>query len=243
MTSTVASVLAFASIPALAVMLGGSAAAFRTPSATVRSAVQHLAAGIVFAALAVELLPEVIHRRLPLITVLGFGVGVAVMLGLKSFSSRWENLEGAATAGALPIGLLVASGVDIAIDGLLIGIGFVAGERQGVLLTLALTLEVLFLGVASAAALGGSAGSRGRILAVSSVFAILLLAGAGAGAAFLSGASPVVIDAVLSFGVAALLYLVTEELLVEAHEVPETPVLTSMFFLGFITLLVIDMLL
>ena len=31
--------------------------------------------------------------------------------------------------------------------------------------------------------------------------------------------------------------------MVEAHEVPETPLLTSMFFLGFITLLVVEMLL
>jgi ZIP family zinc transporter len=30
----------------------------------------------------------------------------------------------------------------------------------------------------------------------------------------------------------ALLYLVTEELLVEAYEVPETPLSTAMFFIG-----------
>ena len=38
-----------------------------------------------------------------------------------------------------------------------------------------------------------------------------------------------------AFGLMALLYLVTEELLVEAHEEKcETPVVTSMFFLGFL---------
>ena len=46
----------------------------------------------------------------------------------------------------------------------------------------------------------------------------------------------------MSFGVAALLYLVTEELLTEAHEVDETPLLTAMFFVGFIGLLMIEML-
>jgi ZIP family zinc transporter len=45
---------------------------------------------------------------------------------------------------------------------------------------------------------------------------------------------------VLSFGVAALLDLVTEELLTEAHEVDETPLLTSMFFVGFLALLMIE---
>jgi zinc transporter, ZIP family len=50
------------------------------------------------------------------------------------------------------------------------------------------------------------------------------------------------LDAVMSFSVAALLYLVTEELLTEAHEVDETPLLTSMFFVGFVALLTIEML-
>ena len=40
---------------------------------------------------------------------------------------------------------------------------------------------------------------------------------------------------------AALLCLVTGELLVEAHEVPETTLSTARFFLGFLILLIIDM--
>ena len=51
-----------------------------------------------------------------------------------------------------------------------------------------------------------------------------------------------VLSAVLAFGCAALLFLVTEELLVEAHEVPETPWTTAMFFAGFLLFLVIGML-
>ena len=47
---------------------------------------------------------------------------------------------------------------------------------------------------------------------------------------------------VLAFGTVALLYLVTEELLTQAHEVDETPLLTSMFFVGFVALLMIEML-
>ena len=213
------------------------------PSDTVRSAVQHIASGVLFAALATELMPDVMHRRMPVVTVLGFAAGVAVMLGLKALTSRWEAAADEPTAAKLPVSLIVTSGVDIALDGLLIGIGFAAGERQGVLLTIALTLEVLFLGVSSAAALGGAAGSKVRIVAVSAGFGALLLMGAGVGAAFLSGASPVLIDALMSFGLAALLYLVMEELMVEAHEVPETPLLTSMFFVGFLALLVVEMLL
>mgnify|MGYP000439235608 CR=1 FL=1 len=42
------------------------------------------------------------------------------------------------------------------------------------------------------------------------------------------------------FGTAALLYLVTEELLVEAHEKPDTPLISSMFFVGFLALLTLE---
>ena len=147
-----------------------------------------------------------------------------------------------AGAAKVPTSLLLASGAGIALDGRLIGISFAASARQGLLLTIALTLEVFFLGVGAAATLGGTGGSRWRVVAATGVFAALRLAGVGIGAYFLAGVSGVVLDAVMSFGVAALLYLVTEELLVEAHEVDETPLLTSMFFVGFIVLLMIEML-
>ncbi len=38
----------------------------------------------------------------------------------------------------------------------------------------------------------------------------------------------------------ALLYLVTEELLVDAHEANDTPLLTAMFFVGFLALFVLE---
>ena len=241
MSASLSSVFAFAAIPATAVIVGGILAALRTPSPAMRSGVQHIAAGVLFAALATELLPDVLHRRMPLVTLGGFALGVVAMLALKTLSGWIEKGAGSATLKGLPTSLLLVSGADIALDGLLIGISFAASERQGLLVTIALTLEVLFLGVAAAAALTGP-GSRRRVIATTCAFAALLLGGAGAGAYFLTGVSGAVLDAVMSFGLAALLYLVTEELLTEAHEVDETPILTSMFFVGFIALLMIEML-
>jgi ZIP family zinc transporter len=48
------------------------------------------------------------------------------------------------------------------------------------------------------------------------------------------GAAPPLMAAILGFGVSALLYLVTEELLLEAHDTPDTPLITATFFLGFL---------
>lgn len=238
---SLAGVMMFAAVPAVAVVLGGVVAAVRTPGPKVQSAVQHIAAGVLFAALATELLPDVIHQRLPWVTLGGFALGVVAMLLLKALAKRLEEREEkTATPSGLPTSLLLASALDIALDGLLIGVSFAAGERQGLLITIAMTLEVLFLGVATAAAMRGPRAGR-LVLATTITFAVLLTAGAGIGAYFLAAASPIVLDGVLSFGVAALLYLVTEELLTEAHEVDETPVLTSMFFVGFLALLMIEM--
>ena len=77
------------------------------------------------------------------------------------------------------------------------------------------------------------------------------LATAVLGAVFLAGALPAALlsrflsaaslDVFLSFGLVALLYLVTEELLVEAHEIKETPYITTMFFAGFLALVLLEM--
>lgn len=162
-----------------------------------------------------------------------------VMLALKALAERMPK-QGSAP-GPFSASILLILGVDIALDGVLVGIGVAAGEKQGLLLTIALTLEVLFLGVSGASALSAAGVSKVKIVLTSLAFGGLLLAGAGAGAVLLNGISGAALDAVLSFGIAALLYLVIEELLVAAHEAPETPWLSAMFFVGFLVLLVIEM--
>lgn len=204
-----------------------------------RSALQHFAAGTVFAAVAAELLPDVMSHHAPLATVLGFLIGVTAMLLIRAFTARLEQQKTQKQAGSA--GLLTAIGVDITIDGLLIGIGFAAGARQGLLLTVALTLELLSLGLATATSLQQKGATRLRSSMTTSLLALLVLVGAMIGLFSLTAVSGNALAVVLSFGVAALLYLVTEELLVEAHEVPETTFITSVFFLGFLAILLLDL--
>lgn len=232
-------VLAYAAIPVAAAIVGSAVAAVRAPSAPLRSGVQHFAAGVVFAAVAGELLPEVLRIHEPVQVVIGFAVGVGLMLLVRHVT---EPSTAAAESTSGSRSLLIAVGIDLAIDGLLVGIGFAAGAKTGVLLVIALTLEVLFLGVSTASALGASGRlSPRRIIAINGGLAALLAVGAGVGAVLLDGISDRWLEVVLGFGAAALLYLVTEELLTEAHEVPETPVATALFFVGFLALLIIEM--
>jgi ZIP family zinc transporter len=221
--------VAFTLIPVVAVLIGSLFAVSRRPSDAFVSAMQHLAAGVVFAAAAAEILPQVMHEGSPIATFTGGALGILVMLSLKA-------LEGRASG---PIAMLGAVAVDILIDGLVLGLAFVAGGKAGVLLTIALTLEVLFLGLTVTTELGETIKSKARIIGITIGIALLLPIGAAI-ATPVATFPPVVIAGFLSFGLMALLYLVTEELLVEAHEKPDTPLISAMFFIGFLGLLLIE---
>ena len=116
---------------------------------------------------------------------------------------------------------------------------FLAGAKAGLLLTIALTLEILFLGVTVTEELGANVRSKIKIVAITGGLGLLLPLGVVL-------ATPVasfplaVIDGFLSFGLIALLYLVTEELLVEAHAKPDSPLISAMFFVGFLGLLLLE---
>ena len=81
-----ADVLPFLAIPAVAAVLGGVIAAFRPPGKRLQSVIQHFAAGVVFAAVAGELLPELMYEAAALPTIVGFVLGVGLMLGVKKLT-------------------------------------------------------------------------------------------------------------------------------------------------------------
>jgi ZIP family zinc transporter len=232
--------LGYTLLPMGAILLGGSIAAIRPAGPTLRSSMQHFAAGVVFAVVAVELLPDARRGHRPVEVAIAFSLGVAVMMGLRWLSRKGEQLQGE-TAG-WPWGLLAGVGVDLLLDGLLLGIGFAAGAKEGMLLSFALAAECLSLGLAAAATLMQVSGTRRwQVVAATAGLALLFGIGAVIGLTVLQGQPDYVLDAVLAFGISALLYLVTEELLVEAHETPETTVATAMFFAGFLLFLILGM--
>lgn len=228
-------VLAAAAVPVAATIAGAVVSIRRPPGAVARSHVHHAAAGAVFAAVASELVFDLIERRRLWPVAIGFALGTAVMLAVRAAAERLE-----ARGGDDSTSLLAATATDVLIDGFVLGIGFAAGARGGLLLTAALTLELVFLGVSIAAALGSDQAQPRRVLATTSAVALLLPLGGLAGA--LLGGIDVLVDPILAFGAAALLFLVTEELLKEAHEQEsaETPTATAAFFAAFLAILLLD---
>lgn len=238
MSDPLEKILAYTLIPVVATIAGGVVAAFRAPGEKIRISVQHFAAGIVFAAVAAELLPELVTnlRVIPLLA--GFSAGVALMLAARWFMGRLEKNRESGEKGSG--GLLIASGVDVFIDGLLVGISFEIGLREGIIITLALTIELLFLAISVASSLVKYNAGKTKIIASTTLLALLVLVGATLGGTVLQGMSGGGLDFMIAFATAALLYLVTEELLVEAHEGPDTAFTTAMFFVGFLSILILE---
>ena len=239
MLPSVLQVVLISAIPVGAAFLGATTAALRPPGRVVRSSIQHFAAGVIFSVVAVELLPEVRRGHDPFEVGWTFAAGVALMLVIDGVVKRFDHGGEHASARRPSPGQLVPIGVDLLLDGLLIGITMTAGLKQGVLLTIALTLELFSLGLAMAVQFGSSK-FLVRVLAPTGI-ACLMIVGAVLGRTVLADASVHTLAGILSFGCAALLFLVTEELLIEAHESADTAVTTTMFFVGFLIFLLLGM--
>jgi ZIP family zinc transporter len=218
--------------PALVALCGGILAAFWTPSHATRSLIQHFAAGVVLAALAVELLPEIGREHAPgLVLIASFAMGSLFMYALKLWTMGLEHkAKISGSSAGLSTGLLAATFIDVATDGFIIGAGFATGGETGTILALGLSVELLFLGLA----LTSAATAGWRIIALSGAIGLTVLMFAMLGSFLLAGASHAVIGGTLAFSAAALLYLVTEELLMEAHEVEEKSISTLVLFGGFL---------
>ena len=241
MTPLFQKILLFSLIPVFTMITGGIIATIKKPNGNIRSLILHFAAGVVFSVVAVELLPDILKNHKPLEVIIGFTLGFILMIGIRKLSETKEGKAAAINKIKLPVSLLVAIGVDIFIDGLLLGIGFSVGNTEGILLAIALSIELLSLGMATAAELGDNNLSKQKSIGLIVMLALVFFVSAVLGATLLHNLSHSAMEVVMSFGLSALLFLVTEELLIEAHEEKETVWHTSAFFGGFLLFLVLGM--
>lgn len=217
----------------------GNAVALRRPVApATRSALQHLAAGFVFAAVGVEVLPDVMHRGMVFPAAIGFALGIVTLLGLRVYDAR------GGAGGAGPGTFVAVVIIDVCIDGMLLGVSLAVGHdggQQARLILVALVAELFTLGMTVAATLQahdtGGWRLRRRLGVVAASPVVGALGGHWLGSTLRGGWS----EGVLAFAAAALLYLAAEELLREAHEGPESLVSTALFLAAFLALLLTDM--
>ncbi len=240
MIADLATVLPYAVAPVVAAGVSGAIAASRPPSNRLRSVIEHIAAGVVLAAAAVEVIPTALGMRRPGGLIVGFALGIALMLGVQWLNGRLERVGEGREGTPLPVGLIATVAIDLLIDGLLLGVVSAHGAKGGLLLGVAYTIEMVSLGLATAGELGQATVSRARQIAVTSGLALVFLVGTVAGVLLLGGLSGDALAGFYGGGAVVLLYLAAEELLSEAHEVRETRWATATFLGGFLVLLAID---
>ena len=144
----------------------------------------------------------------------------------------------------LPWGLIIAVAVDNLVDGFFLGIAYIAAPRAGQIMAVATAIEMTFLGLTYSASMLKS-GMTPKTLFLIAMMPFLLVFGSVAGALLgdVASTSPQVYAGFLSFGVAALIFLVTQELLLEANENLEednVPYINSCLFVGFWAILIIE---
>jgi len=164
--------------------------------------------------------------------------GYPISLGDQDSGGGGEKVQ----AREVPTGLIIAVMLDGSIDGLLIGVAYVASGSAGLITAIALGLEMCLLGISTVTTLNKTRLARWKTVTLVIVLPWAIMGAGMLGATVLSGLTGSWYIAVISFGAAGLLYLVTEELMIEAHEDEETDrwYVSGLFFLGFLFVVVLS---
>ncbi len=215
--------------PSVVLVIASTLANWIIPGPKVRSALQHLAAGVIFASVATEVVPELLDGGHIGAMGIGYILGMLLIFGIRFLDTKRESEPGKGSW----IGLAVSGSVDLIIDGFLMGVAFSISKESGVLLSIAIAFEVLFLGFTFSVSFAGKDLQKVPVFFILSCMSILLFGGGVLGYWILGTLSPTWQVAAMAFGAVALLYLVTEELLVEAHKERETAVAPFLLLVGF----------
>ncbi|WP_116049753.1 ZIP family metal transporter [Amycolatopsis palatopharyngis] len=216
-------VLLLAAIPAAANFAGGLVAEVRPVSSRTLSFALHAAAGIVIAVVGLEVMPRALSTTPAWVPMLAFIAGAGLFLGLDALSGYIKTRVGGDNSGSgSPWAIYGGVSLDLLSDGILIGTGSVVNPSLGVLLAVGQAPADAPEGFAAAAALRRAGLPRSKRLLAGAGFAIPILTGAAVGYLALRGAPDIVTLSVLAFTGGALLSVVIEEMVPQAHDSNES---------------------
>ena len=238
-------------VPGLATGVGGLALlAFRgTPSTRTLDALTGLTAGIMLAAAFFSLLVPALERGTVGGVVTGFLLGTAFLAVLdevvphihaRFIEKGHEEDETRAGARSRAILLLSALTIHNVPEGMAVGLAFAAGGPElGVPTAVAIGVQNVPEGFAAAAPLLQAGASKRKAIAfgfasgaVEPPAALIAAAAAGVAGALLVGG--------LAFAAGAMIYVVVDELIPEAHGNGNERVATLAFVGGFVVMMVLD---
>ena len=224
-------VMGLAMLPALANILGGSLAEVFYVPARALSLALHLAAGIVLAVVGLELMPRALDATARWVPLIAFVAGGAVFIALDHLIGHVQARLGRSREEVGALTIFGGVSIDLFSDGILIGTGTVLSPGLGLLLALGQVPADVPEGFATVATLRRAGIRRRTRLLLSAAFPVPVLLGAALGFLALRSAPELLTLSVLALTGGALVAVVVEEMVSEAHE-GHTSRLGPMFLTG-----------
>lgn len=239
-------VLALIALPIFGNSAGGLLAEVVPVSQRTLSLALHAAAGIVLAVVGLELMPEALEADPPWVPIVAFTVGALFFLALDNGVDRLQAAtsrrstaapDAAAAVDAEdvgnPLAVYAGTSLDLFSDGVMIGTGSLLDPALGLLLAIGQTPADLPEGFATVATLRSADVPRGKRLLFTAGMALPILLGATLGYFGLRGAPDLVTLSVLALTGGALLSVVIEEIVPQAHRGADSKLATVSLVGGF----------
>ena len=227
-------VLLLALMPAAGNFGGGLLAEFLRVSQRTLSFALHAAAGILFAVVGIELMPEALEGAPPWVMLLAFMLGGIAAVGIDSALDLVQTrakCRAGADVEAGPWGIYFGVSVDLFSDGVIIGTGSVIDPALGLLLALGQVPADIPEGFATIATFKNKGVPRAKRILLSASFALPILTGATLGYWAVRGQPEWVKLGLLAFTAGILLTVAVEEIVTEAHA-EEDSRWASLFLIG-----------
>lgn len=210
-------VLALAALPAVGNLVGCAVAEFVSLSERALSLALHLAAGVVLAVVGLELMPRAMEGAAPWLSVVAFVAGGAAFLGLERIIGYVHTMTGADEQQARPLAIFTGVSLDLFSDGVMIGTATVINPSLGLLLALGQVPADVPEGIAAMGTLRSTAVARRSRWLFAIGFTVPVMVGALVGFYALRSAPEMLTLAVLAMTGGALVTVVIEEMVPQAH--------------------------
>ena len=241
--------LAILIAPGLATGIGGAGLLLvRRPSERALDTLLGLTAGIMLAASIFSLLLPALERGDLWEVLVGIGLGAVFLMAADRaiphlhprFSERNEALAPPNAVARKTTLLLAAMTIHNVPEGMAVGVALAAGGPElGLPIAVAIGVQNIPEGFASAAPLLETKMPRGRVAAIGAVTGLVEPPAALAAYAAVSYGEALLPFA-LAFAAAAMLYVIVDELLPEAAARGDEREATMAFFVGFVLMMVLD---
>jgi len=225
--------LLLAALPAIGNFSGGIIAELVPVSKRTLSVALHAAAGIIFAVVGIELIPRSIENANPLLIMSAFvaGGGLFILMDKTIHIIEARMDSDAVQAGQWSIFFAVS--VDLFTDGVMVGAGNTVSFELALLLALGQVSADIPEGFATIANFKSGNIARKIRLMISAGFVVPVFLGATTGYWAVRGAPDIYKYLLLALTAGILLTAAVEEMLVEAHEAEDTPMMSMALVSGF----------